>query len=235
MIYSTDDEATTKARQHLKQLRLAQPGSRYVEDPHHQYICPQANPPEEAQETLEVSPGEDFTHTDTVYKFTLKLKSLKIKVNAKFYPTSGSGAIVDSPEDIFIVLQKLFEQLDDGQTHLVMLAFDDVSGLLGYKVIGSGGQSDGVMDAKILFRSALMLGAGSIVMAHNRPGGSVKPSPKDIADTETIAKAGDIIDIELIDHIILTSHRYFSMKIHMRELFRVDPSTQNIVRGGGMA
>jgi DNA repair protein RadC len=82
----------------------------------------------------------------------------------------------------------------------------------GFKIISSGPQSGPLGDPKIIFRNALMLGAVKIILAHNHPSGSLKPSTADIGFTEKVIEAGKAIDIPLVDHIIFTPKGYTSMR-----------------------
>ena len=59
---------------------------------------------------------------------------------------------------------------------------------------------------------ALLSGAVAIVLAHNRPSGDTIPSDEDIHATERIGKAGELLGVELLDHIIIGSDGYCSLK-----------------------
>ena len=54
-----------------------------------------------------------------------------------------------------------------------------------------------------MFARALLNNAAAVILAHNHPGGSLEPSPHDLAVTDQLKKAGDILDIRLLDHIIV--------------------------------
>ena len=59
---------------------------------------------------------------------------------------------------------------------------------------------------------------GSIVIVryHNHPSGDPTPSPEDVAVTEQLVKAADFLDIDLVDHIVIGSHRFVSLKERLR-------------------
>jgi DNA repair protein RadC len=63
-----------------------------------------------------------------------------------------------------------------------------------------------------LFREAVRENCPAIIVVHNHPSGDPDPSPEDIATTEQIVKAGKILDIEVLDHVILGRQRYVSLK-----------------------
>ncbi len=63
-----------------------------------------------------------------------------------------------------------------------------------------------------IIRKALLFGATSIIVSHNHPSGSVKPSEDDIDMTKKLSTACHYMQIRLVDHIIVTPKRYFSFK-----------------------
>lgn len=76
--------------------------------------------------------------------------------------------------------------------------------------ISKGGIHSSIVDLKILFKKALLNDCCGIILAHNHPSGSHKPSKEDVAVTEKINKACDIVDMNLLDHIIFYNNAYFS-------------------------
>ncbi|HPJ71979.1 MAG TPA: JAB domain-containing protein, partial [bacterium] len=62
--------------------------------------------------------------------------------------------------------------------------------------------------------AALRKGAGRLVLVHNHPGGSLRPSRDDLALTEKLTAACRLLDIEVLDHLIVTECGYYSMKEH---------------------
>lgn len=92
-----------------------------------------------------------------------------------------------------------------------ILLLNRANRVLGIVNISTGGVSGTVADPKIIFSSALKANACSIILAHNHPSGNLKPSEADIKLTTRMKKAGQLLDISVLDHIILTSDHYFSM------------------------
>lgn len=76
-------------------------------------------------------------------------------------------------------------------------------------LITAGGQSFAQADAKVLFRRLLTVQAAGFILAHNHPSGDPNPSPEDIALTAKIGEAGEILDIQLLDHIVLGAEGSF--------------------------
>jgi DNA repair protein RadC len=82
--------------------------------------------------------------------------------------------------------------------------------VLGIYDVATGGITSTVADVRVIFAAALKANACAIIMAHNHPSGSLKPSRADEALTEKMRQAGLILDIRLLDHLIVTSEGYFS-------------------------
>ncbi len=83
------------------------------------------------------------------------------------------------------------------------------------KVIKSGQLSKGgitgtLVDVRLVFKEALQIGAVGIILAHNHPSGTLKPSHADIQLTKKLKIAGDGLDIKVLDHLIVTEKAYFS-------------------------
>lgn len=78
------------------------------------------------------------------------------------------------------------------------------------EVLSMGGISGTVVDARLLMRKALELHAVSIILAHNHPSGNLAPSKADKALTERLKQAAKLLDIEVIDHIIVSQEGYYS-------------------------
>ena len=82
--------------------------------------------------------------------------------------------------------------------------------LIKKELISRGGVAGTVVDAKIIFKSAVEILASSIVLCHNHPSGNSKPSEQDIQLTKKLKEAGKLLDIPIVDHIIFTENGYYS-------------------------
>lgn len=80
----------------------------------------------------------------------------------------------------------------------------------GWAKISQGGISGTVVDIKIVVKYALDSLASNIVICHNHPSGSLKPSSEDVAITKKVKTALELFDITLVDHIIVTESGYYS-------------------------
>ncbi len=82
--------------------------------------------------------------------------------------------------------------------------------VLGIFELSTGGVSGTVADPKLIFAAAIKGAACGIIMAHNHPSGNLQPSQSDIDLTRKIKEGGKLLEIQLLDHIILTSEGYYS-------------------------
>ena len=82
--------------------------------------------------------------------------------------------------------------------------------ILGIYPLSKGGTSGTVCDPKIVFSVALKAAASSIILAHNHPSGNLKPSNADLTLTKKLKSAGDMLDLPILDHLIVTDTHYFS-------------------------
>ena len=83
---------------------------------------------------------------------------------------------------------------------------------VGYSIISIGGLTATLVDIRILLRDALLTGSTSIILCHNHPSGSTEPSEDDIKITRRLVEAGELLGIEVLDHIIVSDKDLLSMK-----------------------
>ena len=79
-----------------------------------------------------------------------------------------------------------------------------------------GTVNSSVLRTAEVFRPAVIRNCPSVIVCHNHPSGDPSPSPEDIAVTKQLVEAGIHLDIELVDHIIIGSHRFVSLKERLR-------------------
>ena len=76
--------------------------------------------------------------------------------------------------------------------------------------VSKGGVSGTVADAKIIFKEAIQLLASAVILCHNHPSGNLKPSDADIQLTKKMKEIGNLVDVPVLDHLIITDKSYFS-------------------------
>jgi DNA repair protein RadC len=136
------------------------------------------------------------------------LRELEVKYNVK----DRKKLNVHSSKDAY----KQFKVLFDNDMGLDMiesffaLYLSRSNNVIGWIKISQGGVYGTVADSKLIFGYALKCLASSIIIAHNHPSGNLKPSQADLHLTETIRKAGKLLEINLIDHLILSDDGFYS-------------------------
>ncbi len=78
------------------------------------------------------------------------------------------------------------------------------------ETISIGGVAGTVVDPKIIFKKALDEQASSIILTHNHPSGNLKPSQQDITVTKKLVEAGKTLEINILDHLIISDQGFFS-------------------------
>ena len=126
---------------------------------------------------------------------------------------------ITGPRDIWEPARVIYDELDDDQEHFVVLLCNAINEVLAFKVIASGAHDQVAVDPRLVFRSALVLGACHIIAIHNHPTETLMPSQADIDLTVRLIAGGRIVNVTLIDHIIYGTGGYVSMANQYPELF----------------
>src|SRR5882762_1428059 len=82
--------------------------------------------------------------------------------------------------------------------------------VLGLLEVSTGGVSGTVADPKVIFVAAIKANASSFLVAHNHPSGNLSPSKSDIDLTRKLRDGGKLLEIQLLDHLIVTVEGYYS-------------------------
>ena len=82
--------------------------------------------------------------------------------------------------------------------------------ILGMVNISQGGMAGTIADPKIIFAVALKAGASGIILSHSHPSGESSPSEADIRLTKKLTEVGKLLDLQILDHIIVCTDRYYS-------------------------
>lgn len=105
-------------------------------------------------------------------------------------------------------LQPKMEHLEREVFHVLFLNRNNE--LLAEETMFMGGVASTIIDPKLVFRGALQHLASAIIVAHNHPSGSLRPSNADREITRKLSKAGQLFDIMLLDHLIISHRGYYS-------------------------
>jgi DNA repair protein RadC len=143
---------------------------------------------------------------------TLKkhLKYIVPEIRLALIKEPGTKAIpVTCPGDI----EKFVEPLKHyAEEHFVSFHLNCRNEITGYQIVSHGTVSASLVHPREVFKSAVMSNSHGIIVAHNHPGGSLTPSPEDIETTEQLIKAGKILGVPVVDHIIVSHNGYRSLR-----------------------
>jgi DNA repair protein RadC len=93
----------------------------------------------------------------------------------------------------------------------IVLYLNRSNNSIGWLKVSQGGISGTVVDVRLVLATALKCGASGMIVSHNHPSGNTNPSDSDVRLTRKIKESGTIMDIQLLDHLILTeSGDYYS-------------------------
>lgn len=115
---------------------------------------------------------------------------------------------ITQSSDIYKVLQPFLSDLQTEEFWVIFL--NQNNRLIGKSKLSSGGINQSVVDVRILFKAALDHFATGIVIAHNHPSGNLKPSQEDLKITKQISEAGTLLNIQLLDHLIISQNSFLS-------------------------
>lgn len=110
---------------------------------------------------------------------------------------------MNCPEQIAQLACRLLHLDEFAEEHIYMLALSSACGLLGIFFLSKGTVNISIASPREIYIRALAAGAVQIVLLHNHPSGNVLPSEHDIQLTEKVKEAGELLGINLSDHIII--------------------------------
>ncbi len=137
-------------------------------------------------------------------------------------PAAFCGKAVFGPEDIADIFRQVFKNKD--RELFTMLALDTKHRVIGANVVSQGALDVNIVHPREVFKPAILLNASGIAVCHNHPSGNITPSREDLGTTKRLIKAGDLLGIPLLDHLIVGwemdgNFRYYSFKEQNKNIF----------------
>ena len=117
---------------------------------------------------------------------------------------------ITSPDDIVNLVAIEMTALDQEQLRVVVL--DTKHRVLTHRMVYQGSVNQAQVRIAEVFRPAVQLNASAIAIVHNHPSGDPTPSAADVSLTTEIAKAGELLDIEVLDHLVIGHGRHVSLR-----------------------
>lgn len=116
--------------------------------------------------------------------------------------------IIKSSKDAYLMAIPLITDLKHEEFWILLLSKSNK--IIGKEKLSVGGMDATVVDIRIVFRKALEGSAIAIILCHNHPSGTLRPSPADVELTNKLKIAGDTIGIPVLDHLIIGDGGYYS-------------------------
>jgi DNA repair protein RadC len=134
----------------------------------------------------------------------------KIEIRARRIPVAAEdreiyGGHIDTPDSAAAVARAILEPSEVDVERFAVLVLDAKLKVIGTSIVATGGVDRCPVEAASVFRPAILLGGGAVIIAHNHPSGDPSPSGEDISLTRRMARAGKILGVEVIDHVIVTA------------------------------
>jgi DNA repair protein RadC len=160
---------------------------------------------EELKEVTGIGPAK-AAQIKAALEFSRRLDAV---VNEKARP------ILRSPEEVAAEVRSQLK--GKKKEHFVVLCLDTRNRLINHKLVSVGSLDTSIVHPREVFNEAITSRAASVIFAHNHPSGDPEPSKEDVELTRRLAKAGEIMGIDVLDHIIICDNSYASLKA--RNLF----------------
>lgn len=122
--------------------------------------------------------------------------------------SKSSDPVIRSSNSAFEILRPRLCHLKHEEFYAIYLS--RANKVLKMEQISKGGLSGTIADGKVIFNHALINRASAIILAHNHPSGQLKPSEADLKLTKRLQEFGQLINLQILDHLILTRDNYFS-------------------------
>jgi len=118
--------------------------------------------------------------------------------------------IIQSPENIFPLLREKI--INFNKEHFLVVSLDSRNRVIDINTISIGTLNSSLIHPRETFEVAIKNHSAKIIICHNHPSGELKPSEEDLIVTQNLVKAGKLLRIEILDHIIISKEKWFSMK-----------------------
>ena len=151
----------------------------------------------------------------------MRLTSYNVKINRETNRTElikekainySACKKMQSPKLIVETLNDLLNLQNMAEEYVYLLTLNIKNDITGIFEISHGTVSNSIVTPREVFNRALMIGATGIILVHNHPSGYPEPSHEDLCIKKRIKQSGELIGIELLDHIIIGENNFISLR-----------------------
>ena len=136
-------------------------------------------------------------------QYSLKL----VKEKAAEY---DAPKVIKSSADVDRVCREVLGLHEEAEENLVCFDLNTKNAIIAIRVVSVGTLNASLVHPREVFKGALMSNANSVIIAHNHPSGDNTPSLADNLVTKQIWKAGDLLQVNLVDHVVIGHDGYYS-------------------------
>jgi DNA repair protein RadC len=126
------------------------------------------------------------------------------------YPSADNKQIIKNPVDVAALVKNILA--GKKKEHFITILLDTRAQVIKYCETSIGSLDASIVHPREVFKEAIAASAASMILVHNHPSGDTTPSADDIGLTKRLVEAGQIIGIEVLDHIIIGDNKHLSMK-----------------------
>ncbi len=124
--------------------------------------------------------------------------------------TNGYTNTIKSAKDVFNIYSYKF--INEKKENFVVLCLDSKNKIIKEEPVSIGTLDSSIVHPREVFKGAIKESAYAIILVHNHPSGDSTPSKQDLEVTKVLMKAGETLDIPVIDHVIIGNENYYSFK-----------------------
>ena len=142
----------------------------------------------------------------------LKFNTMKVsEIKVSYSNTNRNRIKITKSEDVFDIAKRYWNiDTIELQEEAKVLLLNRANIVIGIYNLSTGGITACIIDIKLILSVALKAVASSIILIHNHPSGNLKPSRADIDITKKLKDATKLLDLDLLDHVIITKEDFYS-------------------------
>lgn len=141
-----------------------------------------------------------------MYEITLSPEQVsKIQI---YESRQEQRSVADDPAAVYELIKHYAEQ---DQEHFILVLLDGANAVKDIQTITKGTATASLVHPREVFKPAILAGAISVIVAHNHPSGNLRASAADTDVTQRLQEVGNLVGIQLIDHLIITKSSYRSI------------------------
>jgi hypothetical protein len=160
--------------------------------------------------TLAAPPKGEKHRKRKVDRTLAEIRRLYDELNIDLRAKPTERPIIHSPGDAFLILQPSLGPLDHEE--LWVMNLDTRNRVMSLNKLYQGSVNASQVRVAEVFRQAIIDNSPAVILAHNHPSGDPAPSPEDVAVTRAVVQVGKLLDIDVLDHIVVTVNGYASLK-----------------------